>query len=265
MQFRYSGLIVLILLLTACIAWGQSIQPSASQEAPVSPAPQASSPTGGDFSNVAHPDPSKAVPKDTIIVKGAWYSASDSTTPIPEKGTVANSVFTDPYFGITYPLPAGWQQKFSGPPPSDTGSYVLAQLTPPSAGGAGAGLFGQAPVSGHMEIFAQDMFFTPFPVKNALQMVNYSKNHLPDYYKLELKPTEAKIAGQTFMFYSYWASGADLHWYVLATEIRCHTVQIVMTSRDTKLLEQLMLDLNKMKLPTEASPTGGTGGGNVPV
>jgi hypothetical protein len=38
-----------------------------------------------------------------------------------------------------------------------------------------------------------------------------------------------------------------------------------MNSRDTKLLEKLMLDLNKMKLPAEASPTGGTGGGPFPV
>ena len=58
---------------------------------------------------------------------------------------------------------------------------------------------------------------------------------------------------------------AELHWYVLATEIRCHTVELVMTSRDTKLLETLVLDLNKMELPAEASPTAGTGGGTVPV
>jgi hypothetical protein len=51
---------------------------------------------------------------------------------------------------------------------------------------------------------------------------------------------------------------------VLATEIRCHTVKIVLSSRDTKLLEHLMLDLNNMKLPAGADPTAGTGGGDVP-
>jgi hypothetical protein len=51
----------------------------------------------------------------------------------------------------------------------------------------------------------------------------------------------------------------------LATEIRCHALQIVLTSRDTKLLESLVLDLNQMKLPAEAGPTAGTGGGAVPV
>jgi Gram-negative bacterial TonB protein C-terminal len=45
-------------------------------------------------------------------------------------------------------------------------------------------------------------------------------------------------------------------------------VELVLTSRDTKLLENLVLDLNKdlnkMELPAEASPTAGMGGGSVP-
>jgi len=42
-------------------------------------------------------------------------------------------------------------------------------------------------------------------------------------------------------------------------------VQIVLTSWDTKLLDRWIEDLNRMKLPAEASPTAGTGGGAVPV
>jgi hypothetical protein len=53
---------------------------------------------------------------------------------------------------------------------------------------------------------------------------------------------------------------------VLATQIRCHTVEIVLMGRNPKALQDLVLDMgNKMKLPGEASSTGGTGGGNVPV
>lgn len=265
MQSRY--LLVLILLLAACAAWGQGIQPAPSQDGPVQPAPQTTpQKNGGDFSDVTNPDPKDVVPKETIIVKGAWYSSSDSKTPVPEDSKVANNVFTDAYFGITYPLPTNWYQRYTGPPPSETGSYVLAQLLPaPDKNNGTAGIFGQGQISGQIEILAQDMFFVPLPVKNAVQMVDYSRGHLPNIYELEMKPTETKIAGQTFTFYAYWSPVAGLHWYVVATEIRCHTVQIVMTSRDTKLLENLMLDLNKMKLPAEASPTGGAGGGNVPV
>lgn len=263
MQSRCSILLIVVCLFVACAAWGQSIQGFPSAPPPPAPTVEPAPPnSGGDFSNVTKPDPDKVVPNDTIIVKGAWYSASDATTPIPEGAAVTNNVFTNPYFGITWPLPANWSQKYTGPPPSDTGSYVLGQFTP---SGAGQGVFGQSQLSGHMEIFAQDMFFTPLPAKNALQMVNFSKNHLSDIYSLEIKPTQTKIAGQTFVFYAYWSPVAKLHWYVVATEIRCHTLQFSMTSSDTKLLEKLILDMNKMKLPAEASPTDGTGGGDVPV
>jgi hypothetical protein len=80
-----------------------------------------------------------------------------------------------------------------------------------------------------------------------------------------MPPTPTKIADHSFTFFAYWSPAAELHWYVLATEIRCHSVEIVLTSRDTKLLESLVLDLSKMKLPAEAGPTAGTGGGDVPV
>jgi hypothetical protein len=40
---------------------------------------------------------------------------------------------------------------------------------------------------------------------------------------------------------------------------------MVLTSSDTKLLQRLILDMNKMELPTEASRTGPAGGGAVPV
>jgi hypothetical protein len=109
------------------------------------------------------------------------------------------------------------------------------------------------------------MFFTPLPASNALELVNFSKNNLQADYKVEMSPTPTKIADRPFTFFAYWSPIAQLHWYILATEVRCHALEIVMTSRDTKLLENLILDLNKMKLPAEAGPTAGTGGGDAPV
>lgn len=246
MQSRCSGFLFLIPLLISSLVSGQT----PSQQ----PAPQ----SGGEFSTVTNPDPAKAVPKDTLIVTGAWYGASDPKVPAPEAGTVTNNQLSNPYFGMTLPLPANWIQKHTPPPPSDTGSYVLAQLTPGPA-------YSKEKSRGVIMFAAQDMFFTPLPAANARQLVNYSKNHLPEDYRVELKPTETKIGGQPFMFYAYWAPAAGIHWYVLSTQIRCHAVQIVMSSQDTKLLEGLVLDLNKMQLPAETGPIGGTGGGNVPV
>ncbi len=223
-------------------AWSQNAEPQAPKN-------------GGDFSNST--EPTVKVPKDVIVVKGAWASASDSTTPLPEGGGVSNNVFSNPYFGITYTLPQDWFEKFKGPPPSETGRYVLAQIRPsPTYKG---------PAKGNILITAEDMFFTTLPAKNALEYVNYTKDHLQSDYKLEMKPTEATIGGRPFTFFSYWSPVAELHWYVLATVIRCHTVQIVLTSRDTKLLESLVREMDRMKLPAETGPTAGSGGGPVPV
>ena len=213
--------------------------------------------SGGDFSTNAHPTEEQKVPQGTIIVKGAWSSASDSVTPVPEGANVTDGVFNAPYFGITYALPKDWWEKHKGPPPSDSGRYVLSLLTPaPTFKGAARGT---------ILITAEDLFFTPLPASNALEVVNFTKNHLQADYQLELKPTQTTIGGRPFTFFSYWSPVAEIHWYVLATEIRCHTVQVVMSSRDTKLLENLILDLNRIKLPAEAGPTAGKGGGSVPV
>ncbi|HWY23185.1 MAG TPA: hypothetical protein VNX26_18305 [Candidatus Acidoferrum sp.] len=242
----YSGFLRYLIVLAmsvSTLAWAQGAKP---QNAPKN---------GGDFSNTIQPG--AKLPKGVILVKGAWSSASDSVTPVPEGGNVANNVFSDQYFGLTYTLPQNWAEKYKGPPPSDSGRYVLAQITPTQTF--------KGPARGTILITAQDMFFTPLPAANSLELVNYSKDHLQADYKVEMPPTPTKIADRSFTFFAYWSPAAELHWYVLSTEIRCHAVDIVLTSRDTKLLENLVLDLNKMKLPAEVGPTAGTGGGDVPV
>jgi hypothetical protein len=216
---------------------------------------QSTAPNGGDFSS--NLQPATKVPQGVILVKGAWASASDSTTPVPEGGNVGADGFTNPYFGITYPIPTDWMEKFKGPPPSDQGRYVLLQLNP-------ANNF-KGPARGTILITAEDLFFTPLPASNAAELVNYSKDNLQADYKVEMSPTPATIAGRPFTFFAYWSPVAQLHWYVFSTEIRCHAVQIVLTSRDTSLLKTLTLGLNRMTLPAEASSTAGTGGGAVPV
>jgi hypothetical protein len=196
------------------------------------------------------------VPSGVILVKRAWSSASDSITPLPEGGSFMDQVFRNSYFGMTYPLPPDWDEKYTGPPPSDSGLYVLALLSPANTRG---------PTRGSILITAQDMFFTSTPARNAVEWVDTMKDHLHSDYQVETMPKRIRLADREFIFFGYWSPAAELHWHVLATEIRCHVLQIVLTSRDTKLLEDLMLQMNRMKLPAEASPTGGNGGGTVPV
>jgi hypothetical protein len=218
------------------------------------PCTQGAPQSGGDFSD--NPQ-AKKLPTGVILVKGAWSSGSDSVTPLPEGGGIANNVYTNRYFGLTYALSPGWTEKFSGPPPSDSGYYVLAQLRP-------ADTF-KATTRGSILIAAQDLFFTLTPAGNALELVNYSKDKLSADYKVEQAPTLVTIADHSFVRFDYGAPVAELHWHVLATQIRCHMIQFVFTSRDAKLLQSLIEGMNRMNLPDEAGPISGRGGGEVPV
>jgi hypothetical protein len=229
-----------------CLAWLASAQNTPAQN----PARSGS----GSSSNTA--SPLTKVPTGVILVKGAWSSASDSVTPVPEATRFTNRVLSNPYFGIRYNLPSEWAKGYDGPPPSDSGRYVVAELRVADPHTAAAG---------SIFINAQDMFFNPLPARNAFELVNYMKDHLQADYRQETAPTPTKIAGHPFTFFAYWSPVAQLHWYVVTTEIRCHAFQIVLTSRDTELLKSLLVDLDKMTLAREADPTTGTGGGNFPV
>jgi hypothetical protein len=214
---------------------------------------QAAPQGGGDFSNNAEP---KKLPTDVILVKGAWSSASDSVTPLPEGGRVANNIYSNPYFGLTYPLSPDWTEKYTGPPPSDSGYYVLAQLRP-------ADTF-KGTSRGSILIAAQDLFFTLAPASNAMEMVSYNKESLNADYKVEQPPTVGRIADHSFVRFDYGSPVAELHWHVLATQIRCHMVQFIFTSRDPKLLDTLIQEMNKVILPVDAGPISGRGGDDVP-
>jgi hypothetical protein len=216
--------------------------------------PQSSPQGGGDFSQNSQARP---LPADAILVIGAWASASDSVTPLPEGGSVADNTYTNKYFRLTYVLSSGWTEKYSGPPPSDTGYYVLAQIRP--------GDTNKETTRGTLLISAQDLFFAAASPTNASELISFTKEKLPADYQVEREPTPVSIANHAFVRLDYFSPVAMLHWYVLATQIRCHMVEFVFTSRDTKLLESLIQGMDKMKLPEESSPILGTGGDDVPV
>jgi len=234
-------------LFTFVILIGLSPSLFAQSQAPNSPSV---------MSHAQSPAPQK-VPSGVILVKGAWSSSSDSTTALPEGGSVGHDIYTNQYFGLSYPLPPDWYEKYKGPPPSDSGYYVLAQLRPVETG--------KGPIKGSILVAAQDLFFALVPAANAKELIKYTKDNLKPDYKVEEEPTEVKIADHSFVSFEYVAPAAGLHWYILATEIRCHMVQFIFTSSDTQLLKNLVQDMNQMKLPMEADPVSGTGGGDSPV
>lgn len=205
---------------------------------------QAAHPNGGDFSQGV--PPGGRVPDHVILVKGAWSSASDSTTPLPETGKLDPATYDNPYFGLSVPLPAHWEQKFEGPPPSDSGYYVLAQLRPTRT----------APRKprGTVLIAAQDLFFSSTEATDPLQLINYTRDHLQNGYRVETPPAHINLSGRDFVRLGYASRVAGLHWSILATEIRCHVVEFVFTSADTHLVETLARGLNDLKpTPSEDS------------
>jgi hypothetical protein len=198
------------------------------------------------------------VPEGVILVKGAWYSSSDAVTPTPEGGKVTASGYDSAYFNLSYPLASGWRQKYEGPPPSESGYYVLAELSPASVSKEGS--------RGTLMIGAQDMFFTPVPARNALEVVNFTKARLKADYVVERQPAQVSVAGHSFVRLDYYSPGAALHWSLLATQIRCHTVTFNFMSPDPKLIAILIDGMNAMKLPVQAGLEAGTnGGGDVPL
>lgn len=214
-------------------------------------------PPGGDFAPLTPPGAVQKVPEGVNLVKGAEPSASDGVTPLPEGGTVLKNVYKNSYFGLTYPLPADWEYPFGGPPPSETGAYVLANVIP-SKSHKGAS-------KGTIMFTAQDMFFAVAPAENAKELVSYKRDHLESYYDVEKPPTEITIAGRTWARFDYTSAVAGIHWVILATQVRCHALQFVLTSRDPQLNEELIKQLDSMTLPADAGATSGKGGGDFPL
>ena len=200
---------------------------------------QTSPPNGGDFSQGS---PTEKLPENVLLVKGAWSSASDSITPLPEGGQLDAGAYGNRYFGFELPLPKGWIQKYEGPPPSDSGYYVLAQLRPEQTA--------PGKPRGTLLIAAQDLFFSTTQATDPLQLINYTRDHLQADYRVEHPPRQVGLAGRTFVRFDYVSPVAGLHWSILATEIRCHVVEFVLTSSDTRLVEALTHNLSEMKFGT---------------
>jgi hypothetical protein len=190
--------------------------------------------------------PLRKVPTDVILIKGAVPSASDTSTPMPEGGAIRKDVYRNDYFGLAYALPSGWIEKYKGPPPSDSGAYVLALFRP--------GPEDKHPSRGTLLITAQDTFFGALAGHTAKETIDFAKETLQADYKVEHAPSEVMVANHAFTRFDYNSPVAGLHWYVLATEIRCHTIRFVFTSPDPALLETLIKDFDAMKVGDVDAP-----------
>jgi hypothetical protein len=183
---------------------------------------------------------------EALLVKGAWPSASDTTTPLPENGTIADEVYENRYFGLKYALAPGWNQQVEGPPPSDSGYYVLAQVEPVDRS--------RQPLEGHAMIAAQDMFFGAAPAGATAELIGYSKQHLDPDYRIERQPTALRIGARDFIRFEYGSPVAHIHWQILATQIRCHTVEFIFTATDTRRMAKMMKALDSLQVSDGEAP-----------
>ena len=183
------------------------------------------------------------LPVGVILVKGAVPSASDGTAPLPEDGRYEDGSYVNSYFGLTVPLPAGWTESFKGPPPSDSGSYVLAQLKDEK---------GKSKAT--IVITAQDQFFSLIPARSAIETVKFASERLQPELEVVRPPAEVRIGERTFARFDYRSPVADLHWVIVTTEARCHTLQFTFIGRDPKLLDGLTAGLSKLKLAAGGAP-----------
>jgi len=161
------------------------------------------------------------VPKGEILIKGAVPSASDASTPVPEEGRVAAGRYRNAYFGLSYPIPAGWSEQPAGPPPSESGIYVLTQF---------------ATARANVLVSAHDLFFTPRPAANAKELVALMRRDLNPAYEIE-HDDEITIAGRTFHRLAYKSPRSGLRWRVLSTDARCHALTFTFTGTDLAALD----------------------------
>src|SRR3954469_7607831 len=120
------------------------------------------------------------VPKNVILVKGATPGASDSPTPAPEDGTVSAGRYRNAYFGLSYPIPAGWKEQPAGPPPSDSGVYVLAQFALHDAA--------QQRLKATVLVTAEELFFSAAAAATAKDLLASIRHDLPSRYVFDNGP-----------------------------------------------------------------------------
>ncbi|HYI11554.1 MAG TPA: hypothetical protein VEK57_21030 [Thermoanaerobaculia bacterium] len=183
------------------------------------------------------------VPQGELLVKGAMPSASDASTPVPEQGSVAAGRYRNAYFGLTYPIPAGWTEQPAGPPPSDGGAYVLTQFA----------LYGpDRRLRAHVLVTAQDLFFTLLEAADAKELLAAARRGAESQYVIESGPAEVTIAGRTFHRLGYRAPRSGLQWRVLSTDTRCHALTFTFTGTDPALLDAAERGLSAISLADTA-------------
>jgi hypothetical protein len=167
------------------------------------------------------------LPQGVILVKGATPSVSDTSMPVPEDGRVIDGRYDNAYFGLSYPIPAGWTEQPAGPPPSDAGRYVLAQIA----------LTDGVRTKAHVLVTAEDLFFTRENAASAKGFVLIAQRTAETQFTIEKGAAEVTIGGHVFHRVAYKAPHSGLYWRILSTDRRCHALTFTFTGTDVVMLD----------------------------
>src|SRR5215471_17726147 len=153
--------------------------------------------------------------------------AVTSAMPNPEDGKVANGVYANTYFDLSYPLPPGWTEGLGGPDPSHSGYYSLRTLIP------------HGELNATILIAAQDAFFADKTHSTAAEAANDFRQAMStiDGTTIDREPSEMRIANRLLQRVDF--SGVGLHRAMFVAEMRCHLVSFNLTARDPDLLAEL--------------------------
>ena len=171
------------------------------------------------------------------VLHGAMPSSRDARlvqSANPEDGKVIGGVFVSDYFNLSYRLSDELTEGLAGPPPSQSGYYVLGTWTP------------KRDFAGMVLVVAQDMFFAPAPsddVKNVVAEFRQVMSAV-DGMTIDREPVPVSVGG--YPGYRIDFSGVGLFRSMFAIEIRCHVVTFNLTSRDPELLASLARSLENL-------------------
>jgi hypothetical protein len=162
------------------------------------------------------------------------FGTATAAMPNPEDGKVANGVYTNDYFGLSYPLPEGWAEGLAGPEPSHLGYYALRTLIP------------RDELDGTILIAAQDMFFADKPLGNAVEAASDFRRAMSEIegMTIDRDPLHMQIADHLVERVDF--SGVGLYRAMFVTETRCHLVSFNLTARDPEQLARLALSVNSL-------------------
>jgi hypothetical protein len=164
-----------------------------------------------------------------------------SAMPDPQDGRVTGDIYTNAYFGLSYPLPKGFAEGLAGPDPSQSGYYVLASFV------------AQAEGAGTILVAAQDTFFDEarHDLAEAASEMRDTMAQI-DGMSIDREPAEITIGRRPAWRIDF--NGVGLYRAMIMAEMRCHFISITLTARDAQERESLAGGLDHVSLAAGRAP-----------